>query len=85
MTDTQTTDRPEAGTDVALLRRVFDEATALLRGLEAVETTGGMDGAAKYLAVVNDRIEPLRRVVEDVEFHEKAKEVLGDYFAGKVG
>lgn len=70
-------------TDVALLWRVFDEATALLRDLEAVDGIAGLVMAGRYIEVMRRHIEPLRRVVEDVEFHEKAKEVLGNHLSGK--
>jgi hypothetical protein len=69
-----------------LLRRVFHEAEALLRDLEAVD--GGRNDlmtAGRYIKVITDHVEPLRRVVEDVEFHEKASALADDLAAYRMG
>lgn len=62
-----------------LLWRVYREAETLLHDLEAVETRHGGDlaQAGRYIKVITDHVEPLRRVVEAVEFHERAEEVIG--------
>lgn len=71
-----------------LLWRVYREAEELLRDLERVvesDCADRMGLANKFLAIVTDHIEPLRRVVEDVEFHEKADAAIAELVASKMG
>lgn len=68
-----------------LLWRVFHEAEALLRDLEAVDGRNDLTTAGRYIKVITDHVEPLRRVVEDVEFHEKANALADDLAAARMG
>ena len=62
----------------AALWRAYREAAALLRDLEAVETVGGgeLTAARRYIAVITAHVEPLRRVVDYVEFLIKAEKIV---------
>lgn len=54
-----------------LLWNVYSETEALLRDLEAVEGSSDLATAGRYIKVFTNHIEPLRRVVEAVERHER--------------
>lgn len=71
----------------ALLWRVYREAEALLRDLEAVERDSGGDLAlaGHYIKIMTDHVEPLRRVVEDVEFQERADALAEDLAPSRMG
>jgi hypothetical protein len=57
-----------------LLWRTFRVAENLLRDLENAESNcdDRLDLAGRFLKIVTDHVEPLRRVVEAVEDHERA-------------
>lgn len=39
----------------------------------------------KFLAIITSHVEPLRRVVEDVEFHQKAEALAEDLTLSRMG
>lgn len=43
---------------------LYHQSAALLRDLEAVERGGDLDAAARYLKIMGDHLEPLRRAVD---------------------
>jgi hypothetical protein len=63
-------------TDTAL-RRLHAEAKALLRDLEtAAGTADGIALAGKFAAVMAAHVEPLRSAIDDVEFYDRAEQLI---------
>lgn len=54
-----------------LLWACYSRTSEFLAELEAVEASGDMTAAGRYIAVMTKNVEPLRRAIEAVERHER--------------